>query len=85
MAVAIKATATLSYYSAIKHFSIHRWPGIDVACPFCGESYHFGPEMMNTKPGIGFTTSRGRTTHTLATASPLAKNSQDPNNWRADR
>ena len=47
MAVAIKATATLSYYSTIKRFSIRRRPGIEVACPFCGESYlvYFGPEM----------------------------------------
>ena len=47
MAVAIKATATISYYSAIKGFAKRRRRGIETACPFCGQPYlvYFGPEM----------------------------------------
>lgn len=47
MAVAIKATATLSYYSAIKRYATWRRRGIEASCPFCGQSYlvYFGPEM----------------------------------------
>lgn len=51
MAVAIKATATLSYYYAIKRFSDWRRPGIELTCRLCGESYlvYFGPEMTESE------------------------------------
>jgi hypothetical protein len=51
MAVAIKATATLSYYCAIKRFSTWRRPGIELNCRHCGETFlvYFGPEMTESE------------------------------------
>jgi hypothetical protein len=51
MAVAIKATATLSYYPAIKRFSDWRRPGIELHCRLCGEPFliYFGPEMTESE------------------------------------